>query len=126
MKIRSIECFYFDKPEDDQKCDDNKPEDEASCNLQPCPAYKYSNWSSCSVSCGIGQKTRTATCNLGSNKCDSIEKNQTTVTCTMTKCSSKCKFFMNTSGLRTSTHSPLKFRNFEKLVNLNITIILFN
>ena len=92
MRTRSIECVYFGKPADNRKCADTKPEDKAGCNLQPCPAYKYSNWSSCSVSCGIGQKTRTATCNLGSNKCDSIEKGQTTVGCTMTKCPEKRKF----------------------------------
>ena len=93
LKIRSVKCLYFDKPVDDKKCADTKPEDKANCNLKSCPAYVYSKWSPCSVSCGAGQKTRTATCNLGNDKCNSIKKDQTIVACKKTECPIKRKFF---------------------------------
>lgn len=46
------------------KCQD-VPKSFQECNTQECDSayYTYSGWTSCSVSCGGGQKTRVATCN---------------------------------------------------------------
>lgn len=51
------------------------PPSYRQCNTQTCtqPYYTYSGWTPCSVTCGGGEKTRTATCNtpLGQETIDS-------------------------------------------------------
>ena len=47
---------------------DLKPDqiETAACNQTPCSYYgAWSNWSACSVSCGIGSMTRTRYCHGG-------------------------------------------------------------
>jgi len=48
----------------DHLCGGSKPVTSRSCNTQACVTYTWNttNWSSCSVSCGTGQKTRTVQC----------------------------------------------------------------
>ena len=42
--------------------------EESRCNLQPCPRWVYSPWSKCSSACG--EKTRLASCRVGSKVVD--------------------------------------------------------
>ena len=40
----------------------SRPSSNGDCNFAPCPAYHYSDWSSCSAACGAGVQHRVATC----------------------------------------------------------------
>ena len=84
-----------------------KPKTITGCNNGICTTSRwfYSNWSSCSQSCGTGQKTRTRSCKTDagerSSECDNSIKNDLTQSCNTfdcpkwstepwTECSVKC------------------------------------
>lgn len=51
------------------------------CNLAPCPGFsEWSDWSECSVTCGIGMKQRSRTCN-GTLNVDCLGSTQMKATC---------------------------------------------
>ena len=67
-----MSCILNGKLVNEADCEQAKPEEKKTCFLNQCPAWVYNEWSSCSKSCGIGQQTRKAACNIGENRCFSI------------------------------------------------------
>ncbi|XP_039268750.2 uncharacterized protein LOC120343761 isoform X2 [Styela clava] len=58
-------CLDSDNVEvlDSSKCNPGKDVKLRTCNLKPCPVYKWSQWkTSCSVTCGTGVLTKTRNC----------------------------------------------------------------
>ncbi|KAI6191287.1 hypothetical protein M3Y97_00212400 [Aphelenchoides bicaudatus] len=59
-RLRTRECKYQGFPSND--CP-GTAQDQASCQLEPCPIWgSWSEWDSCSASCGHGQQKRTRKC----------------------------------------------------------------
>ncbi|XP_076351798.1 A disintegrin and metalloproteinase with thrombospondin motifs 9-like isoform X2 [Tachypleus tridentatus] len=46
----------------ESSCEASKKITLKTCNSEPCPEWKVGNWTQCSVTCGIGFKTRTVFC----------------------------------------------------------------
>eukprot|EP00794_Sanderia_malayensis_P020165 gene20165-22140_t len=65
IRKRTVECVSSNKETvSDFLCDKSKkPEDIETCNTQPCPARWFTGeWSSCSKSCGTGERVRRVHC----------------------------------------------------------------
>ena len=74
LKERTRTCSNSDS---DLDCDGTNKE-LTSCNEQDCPSWtEWSSFGECSVTCGLGQKTRTRSC--PGNSCDG--PNRETMTC---------------------------------------------
>ncbi|XP_053573518.1 thrombospondin type-1 domain-containing protein 4 isoform X2 [Bombina bombina] len=83
----------------DTFCDSStKPSpDEEPCNLFPCPAFwDIGEWSECSKTCGLGMQHRQILCRhiyanrtltVQPNRCQALEKPETTSTCQLKICS---------------------------------------
>lgn len=65
---RTRKCQLPDKTNvPSQQCTEGSPSETKQCNEQPCPELgPWSEWSSCSLSCGGGTQTRNRKCGLPS------------------------------------------------------------
>ena len=107
LKVSNSQCPKATKPKRTVKCNTEKCPTIANCNNGICTTSRwfYSNWSSCSQSCGTGQETRTRSCKTDagerSSECDNSIKNDLTRSCNTfdcpkwstepwTECSVKC------------------------------------
>ncbi|CAH1272360.1 ADAMTS18 [Branchiostoma lanceolatum] len=96
---RLVQCMRNDGQMDqvvsDSECKTAKPATAMSCNTDPCPGvWVATSWTSCSVTCGFGQITRTVTCRPDNNSpyviedgnCDSSSKPPEVQTCYTGQC----------------------------------------
>ncbi|XP_072027188.1 A disintegrin and metalloproteinase with thrombospondin motifs 9-like isoform X2 [Amphiura filiformis] len=49
-------------------CDRNEMHTQEECNTQECPAWITGDWTSCSVTCGVGQQQREIACYIGQER----------------------------------------------------------
>ncbi|XP_071481500.1 A disintegrin and metalloproteinase with thrombospondin motifs 9-like [Diadema antillarum] len=75
----------------DQYCDQSLRHVEEACNDQPCPEWKTSDWSACSVTCGEGQEHRVIFCYQGDEQvdravCDASTQPGVTRPCALQNC----------------------------------------
>jgi len=69
-KVRSVSCLSSDRTTqyEENMCDSRvKPVERTQCELSPCPPVRWrtSPWSSCSVTCGHGNRKRRVVCRQG-------------------------------------------------------------
>ncbi len=70
VQLRTVTCTLNGVAVSESFCDSAKPATSKSCILAACPHYKWKAgaWSTCSVTCGSGVKTRTVNCvQVGTN-----------------------------------------------------------
>ncbi|KAJ8302103.1 hypothetical protein KUTeg_021090 [Tegillarca granosa] len=76
------------------ECPGRKPRNHKVCRTGRCPRWRSSHWSKCSVSCGVGVKTREVFCSIKRDRaitadlCMGQRKPREKMTCTRKKCSS--------------------------------------
>ncbi|XP_019640957.1 PREDICTED: A disintegrin and metalloproteinase with thrombospondin motifs 18-like [Branchiostoma belcheri] len=98
-QTRLVQCMrnngQVDQVVSDSECKTAKPATTMSCNTEACPGvWVATTWTSCSVTCGFGQITRTVTCRPDSNSpyvieasnCDSSSKPPEVQTCYTGQC----------------------------------------
>ncbi|XP_055956211.1 A disintegrin and metalloproteinase with thrombospondin motifs adt-1 [Patella vulgata] len=82
-KKRSRQCLNSKRETD---CSGSS-EDTTSCTQTPCPDWtEWSNWGSCSVSCGEGKKERSRQCLNSKRGSDCSGSSKDTTSCTQTPC----------------------------------------
>nr|XP_058944082.1 A disintegrin and metalloproteinase with thrombospondin motifs 9-like isoform X2 [Pocillopora verrucosa] len=68
-------------------CDkENQPSAKEACNIRPCPTWMTGEWGRCSVTCGLGVKTRSVECSDIDIPCDVLTKPDTSKRCDLAKC----------------------------------------
>lgn len=102
VRTRTVKCIQEIAQRDtnlnlpDFMCSQPVPESKASCNTKDCPAQWFiGNWTECSVTCGVGVKTRNPMCqrvrdgkfvNVSRTECDAALQPETEMICNMTSC----------------------------------------
>ncbi|CAJ0931148.1 unnamed protein product, partial [Mesorhabditis belari] len=62
IRSREIACVVRDEIVDDSFCTAPRPDIVEQCTVVECAEWVPSSWSTCSVTCGSGNQTRTLTC----------------------------------------------------------------
>lgn len=92
---RVVRCQKGQDFVSDSQCDQStRPSTKVSCKAEDCvvlkPKWVYSNWSTCSQTCGTGQQTRQKHCEteLGrpSDDCDRSDSTQLSKSCSLQLC----------------------------------------
>ncbi|CAA93287.2 A disintegrin and metalloproteinase with thrombospondin motifs gon-1 [Caenorhabditis elegans] len=71
----------------------DRPASHQTCNLGTCPFWRNTDWSACSVSCGIGHRERTTECiyreqSVDASFCGDTKMPETSQTCHLLPCTS--------------------------------------
>ncbi|XP_048588500.1 A disintegrin and metalloproteinase with thrombospondin motifs 9 isoform X2 [Nematostella vectensis] len=102
MQSRVVQCSVGSVIHPDSACPRAaKPTGTQRCNQQPCPAWETRNWSGCSVSCGVGEKTRSVTCryngtSISPTRCDRALRPSLTERCTQPPCPTQAFIYPET------------------------------
>ncbi|XP_065226754.1 A disintegrin and metalloproteinase with thrombospondin motifs 9-like isoform X2 [Planococcus citri] len=92
IQTREATCVdEFQRIVEDAKCANSEKIVENVCILQKCPLWSTSEWSRCSVTCGLGHRSRNVRCQqgnqiVGSYLCDSNKKPAHVEQCQMPAC----------------------------------------
>ncbi|GMT24056.1 hypothetical protein PFISCL1PPCAC_15353, partial [Pristionchus fissidentatus] len=62
LRSRLVECILRDQTVDHSFCPERSPPTEEKCKVIACAHWNASDWSICSVSCGIGSQERRVQC----------------------------------------------------------------